>query len=129
MAEITREFGLNSGIPEGQGLDDNTRAALLRQAEKQGQPVVVGGIQDVQKFFGEKALDSSEETVNVPPGETEESVMTTAENDALTAAATGTAPVVDDSNTKEEITAALDERGIEYNASDTKQELLDRLNG
>lgn len=128
MAEIARESGLNSGLPDQDGLDDGTRAAIQRTLER-GKPVVVGGVQDFQKFFGEKALDDSEETVNLPPGETSETVITTAEHDAVTPGSGPDTAAVDDSNTKEEIQAALDDRGIEYNASDTKQELLDRLNG
>ena len=127
MAEIKREPGLNSGLPDQDGLDDGTRAAIERSLTR-GKPVVVGGVQDFQKFFGEKALDDAEETVNLPPGETEESVITTAEHDATTPGSGADAAAVSEDNTKEEIQAALDDRGIEYNASDTKQELLDRLN-
>lgn len=129
MAEITREGGLNSGLPDHQGLDDDTRSALRRQADKEGKAVVVGGVQDFQKYFGEKALDDSEEIVEVPRGETPDSVMTSQENDELTAAATAGTATVDDSNTKEEIQAALDEQGIDYSSSDTKAELLEKLNG
>lgn len=130
MAEITREPGLNSGLPDQDGLDEGTRSALLRAAEKTGKPVVVGGVQDMQKFFGEKALDDSEDTVNIPPGETEESVITTAEHDALVSTQAGV-PVGEfsDSNTKDELQAELDRRGIEYGSSDTKADLLDKLNG
>lgn len=127
MAEITREPGLNSGIPDNDGLDEGTRAALLAQAEKTGKGVLVGGTQDVQRFFGELAKDDSEETVNMPPGENKES-PTSLEHDATTPGSGSDVASVSEDSTKEEIQAALDAQGIEYNTSDTKAELLERFN-
>ena len=124
---IRTEPGLNSGLPEhGSGLDPETKAAIERNANKDGAGVIVGGIQDVQRFFGELAKDESEPTVNIPPGE-DESSPTSMEHDALTAD-TATSAAFDDSYTKDEIAAELDRRGIDYSSGDTKADLLDKLN-
>lgn len=124
----TREPGLNSGLPNQDGLDDGTREALRRNSEKvAGQGVIVGGIQDVQRYFGELAKDDSEPAVTMPPG-TDESNPTSLEHDAATATATASAPEFDDSYSKADLQAALDDRGIDYTTSETKEELIDRLN-
>lgn len=119
---ITREPGLNSGLPDHDGLDEGTRAALLAASEKTGKGVIVGGTQDVQKYFGELAKDDSVSEVNLPPGEDEES-PTSQEHDALTAV---TGSTFDESNTVDELKAELEARG--ESTSGNKQELLDRLN-
>ena len=119
----TREPGLNSGLPEQDGLDEGTRQALLNAANKSGKGVLVGGIQDVQKFFGELAKDDSEPAVAMPPGEDEDS-PTSQEHDAATNAAATTS--FSEENTVAELQAELESRGEP--TSGTKAELLDRLN-
>lgn len=127
---ITVEPGLNSGLPDhGSGLDPDTKAAMERNASKDGKGVIVGGIGDVQRFFAEVAKDDAEPTVQIPRGE-DASSPTSMEHDALTGTGTATAaPTFDDSYTKQEIQDELDRRGVDYNASDTKDDLLDKLNG
>ena len=126
MANIQKEPGLNSGLPQhGRGLDPETKAAMERNANKDGAGVIVGGTQDVQRFFAELAKDPNEPTVNIPPGE-DESSPTSIEHDQATAGGTAT---FDDTYTKQELQDALDERGVEYNQSDAKDELLAKLNG
>ena len=121
---ITKEPGLNSGLPShGSGLDPDTKAAMERNANKDGKGVIVGGTQDVQRYFGELAKDASEPAVTMPPGE-DESSPTSLEHAAATAT-TGTS--FDDSYTVDELKAELESRGEP--TSGTKQELLDRLNG
>lgn len=122
---ITREPGLNSGLPDHDGLDEGTKAALLAAAEKTGKGVIVGGPQDVQKFFGELAKDEGEPTVNMPPGE-DESSPTSMEHDATNPGGSQAASF-DDSYTVDELKEALEARGEPV--SGTKQELIDRLNG
>ena len=121
---ITKEPGLNSGLPShGSGLDPDTKAAMERNASKDGKGVIVGGIQDVQQYFAELAKDNSEPAVAMPPGE-DESSPTSLEHDAATTA-TGTA--FDDSYTVDELKAELESRGEA--TSGTKAELIERLNG
>lgn len=124
---ISREPGLNSGLPEQDGLDEGTKAALLAAANKSGKGVIVGGIQDVQRYFGELAKDPEVPEIGLPPGE-DESSPTSLEHDALTNPdAQAGAPQFDDSYTVEELQDALRERGD--TVTGTKQELIDRLNG
>src|SRR5687767_143632 len=104
---ITRQPGLNSGLPDQDGLDDGTRAAMERNANKDGKGVIVGGTQDVQRFFGELAKDDAEPAVDMPPGE-DESSPTSLEHDAVTAT-TGT--TFDDSYTVDDLKAELESRG------------------
>lgn len=120
---ITRQPGLNSGIPDQDGLDDGTRAALEAAASKTGKGVIVGGTQDVQKFFGELAKDDAEPAVNMPPGE-DDSSPTSMEHDAATT--TGSSSY-DDTYTVDDLRSALEDRGEA--TSGNKQELIDRLNG
>lgn len=83
MADIQREPGLNKGLPyHGSGLDEGTKAAIERSLVK-GKPVVVGGVQDYQRDYSERAVDPSDPTT-LPPGETADSVVTIAEHDAAT---------------------------------------------
>lgn len=128
MANIHTEPGLNSGLPEhGAGLDPDTKAAMERNANKDGKGVIVGGIGDVQRFFGELAKDESEPSVPLPRGE-DASSPTSMEHDAITAdGATATGTAFDDSYTVDELKDELEARGEPV--SGTKQELLDRLNG
>ena len=122
---ISREPGLNSGLPEQDGLDDGTREALSRAANKDGKGVIVGGTQDVQKYFGELAKDDSVPEVNMPPGEDESSP--TSEEHAAATAVDATSGGFSEDNTVAELQAELERRGEP--TSGNKQELLERLNG
>lgn len=126
MANIAREPGLNSGIPDHDGLDPGTKASIEASLNKEGKGVIVGGIQDVQRFFGELAKDENEPSVQIPPGEDETS-PTSMEHDALTNTGTAvSAPAFDDSYTVDELKAELEAQ--DKPTSGTKQELIDRLN-
>lgn len=126
MANIHREPGLNSGIPDHDGLDEGTRASIEASLNKEGKGVIVGGIQDVQRFFGELAKDENEPSVQLPPGE-DASSPTSMEHDAATGVGTAaSAPAFDDSFTVDELKAELEAQG--KTTSGTKQELIDRAN-
>jgi SAP domain len=126
----TNEPGLNSGLPYHDGLDEDTKQALLRAANRDGKPVVVGGIQDVQRYFGEKAV-GNEIDIPLPPGETADSVITTAEHDELMEMKSGVPHGEDAENfedsTVEELKDKLRDRG--ESVSGTKDELIARLEG
>lgn len=122
----TREPGLNSGLPDHDGLDEGTKQRLLAAANKSGKGVLVGGTQDVQKFFGELAKDANEPTVNIPPGE-DESSPTSMEHDAIKGdAVTAVGGGYDDSYTVDELKDALAAKGEP--TSGNKDELIERLN-
>lgn len=122
---------INQGIPAHSGLDEATRDRLRRAADGGNDGIAVNSFADLQR--GTVSADPTEGPLN--PNQDPEGIVSVRTDDPLLggtpggAAASEATTEFDDSYTKADLQAALDEKGIEYAQSETKDELLDKLNG
>lgn len=130
MAKNSREGNLNQGLPEDSGLDETTRANLRRLADGGNNGIKVGSFRDLQVGL----TDTPVEDRPVNPNQTEENLVSVAENDAAlgveTQATQDAGLTVEgssdfDSMTKEELQAEAENRGLA--TSGTKDEIKARL--
>ena len=75
-----KETNMNEGLPEHRGLDAAGRAAALQRLEPRG-AVQVGNFADVQRYGADTEV-SSDDSLALNPNQSEEDLITPAENDA-----------------------------------------------
>lgn len=126
-----RRDNLNRGIPKHSGLDDTTREALRRAADGGNEGIAVNSFADLGR--GTISADPTEGPLN--PNQDPEGIVSVRTDDPLLGGTPGGAPAADtssefdDSYTKAELQAELDKRGVDYSQSDSKDDLLGKLNG
>lgn len=124
---------INQGIPAHSGLDDATRDKLRRAADGGNDGIAVNSFADLQR--GTISADPTEGPLN--PNQDPSGIVSVRTDDPLMGGTPGGAAAsdagsdggFDDTYSKAELQDALDERGIDYTTSDTKDDLLKKLNG